>query len=118
MQLSRMGMGAGLGELVEGGGEKVGGEDGESSEEYDSDADTTVAVSKSPTAVDFADIMELAEEGEGGSGKRGNGAGTGQEDKQDGQGREEALFQRGVAFAQAQLAGRLVCSGGKQPRRG
>ena len=115
MQLSRMGMGAGLGELVEGGGEKVGGEDGESSEEYDSDADSTVAVSKSPTAVDFADIMELAEEGEG---KRGNGAGMGQEDEQDGQGREEALFQRGVAFAQAQLAGRSVCSGGKQPRRG
>lgn len=36
VQLSRMGVGAGFGELVEGRGR---GEDGESSEEYDSDVD-------------------------------------------------------------------------------
>ena len=41
MQLSRMGMGAGFSELVEGGRVIPGeGEDGESSEEYDSDLDT------------------------------------------------------------------------------
>ena len=40
VQLSRMGVGAGFGELVDGGGMRMGGgEDGESSEEYDSDAD-------------------------------------------------------------------------------
>ena len=40
MQLSRMGVGGGIGELVEGGNVRVGGgDDGESSEEYDSDVD-------------------------------------------------------------------------------
>lgn len=43
IQLSRMGVGAGFSELVEGGDVRVGGEgggeDGESSEEYDSDLD-------------------------------------------------------------------------------
>ena len=38
MQLSRMGVGGGLGELVEGDMERRG-DDGESSEDYDSDID-------------------------------------------------------------------------------
>lgn len=40
LQLSRMGVGSSLTELVEGGAVVRGGEEGESSEEYDSDTDT------------------------------------------------------------------------------
>ena len=41
MQLSRMGVGAGFSDLVEGGNVGMGGaEDGDSSEEYDSDVET------------------------------------------------------------------------------
>jgi hypothetical protein len=98
VQLSRMGVGAGFGEFVEGGAVTVGGgEDGDTSEEYDSDVDVAKAVDKSPTAVDFADITELAEEG-GGEGAR--GAAEGEEE----QGIKEVLFQKGMAFAQAQLS--------------
>lgn len=39
VQLSRMGVGAGIGELVEGGVVRVGGDDGDSFDEYDSDGD-------------------------------------------------------------------------------
>lgn len=39
MQLSRMGVGGGLGELVEGDPVSREGDDGESSEDYDSDID-------------------------------------------------------------------------------
>lgn len=122
VQLSRMGVGAGIGELVEGGVVRMGGDDGDSFDEYDSDGDAgtsqkcvmrsylnTVcvcvakAVDKSPTAVDFADITELAEEGEGeGEGKSSGGLG----DRKDSE-NKEMLFQKGMAFAQAQLSGML-----------
>lgn len=58
---------------------------------------------KSPTAVDFADIMELAEEGEG-EGERKPSGGLG--DQEDGENRD-ILFQKGMAFAQAQLSGKM-----------
>lgn len=102
---------------------RVGADDGDSLDEYDSDGDVgkvlhssmwwsspdhsvlcvSVAkpVDKSPTAVDFADITELAEEGEG-EVMEGTSAG-GLEDQE----RSEMLFQKGMAFAQAQLSGRL-----------
>lgn len=58
-------------------------------------------VDKSPTAVDFADITELAEEGEG---EVMEGPSTGGLEDQE---RNEVLFQKGMAFAQAQLSGML-----------
>lgn len=124
VQLSRMGVGAGIGELVEGAVVRVGADDGDSLDEYDSDVDvgmvfhSTVcggvhfvlitlccvcvakAVDKSPTAVDFADITELAEEGEG---EEREGLSTeGLEDQE-----RNEMFQKGMAFAQAQLSGML-----------
>lgn len=120
VQLSRLGVTAGIGELVEGGVVRAGADDGDSLDEYDSDGDVgrvlyvveftdhsvlciSVAkpVDKSPTAVDFADITELAEEGEGEVMEGTSTAGL--EDQE----RNEILFQKGVAFAQAQLSGML-----------
>ena len=106
MQLSRMGVGAGISELVEGGGARTGGgEDGESSEEYDSDLETGTAADKSPTAEDFGDITELAEEGEGAV-RAAREIASRREGLREERGGEtkEALFQRGMAFAQAQLS--------------
>ena len=122
MQLSRMGMGAGFSDLVEEGTVGVGGgEDGDSSEEYDSDVDTGggkaeasettesvsyslaavmaagIATDKSPTAKDFADIAELAEEAEGATPL------SSQMERQgfgEGEGRD-ALFRKGMAFARS-----------------
>ena len=61
-----------------------------------------MGVEKSPTAEDFADITELAEEGEPAHSSQGISSGRGGLEA-EGETREE-MFQRGMAFAQAQLS--------------
>ena len=67
------------------------------------------AVDKSPTAVDFTDITELADEGEEGEGEREGGEAAKDLAVPEEDGMKETLFQKGVAFAQAGMYIQCTC---------
>ena len=104
------------GERREGVKERGGREGGQEEGKMDGwfcSAVAAAALDKSPTAEDFADIAELAEEGEGErkeppevAGEVGGEEVTGMMGVHECR-EEEELFQKGVAFAQTQLSGRL-----------
>ena len=65
------------------------------------------ALEKSPTAQDFTDIAEVAEDDEG----EGTSAATpSMESSNQSGGDVERLYQKGISFAQSQLAGDKECA--------
>ena len=77
-----------------------------------------MCIEKATTAVDFADITELAEEGERerlrqGEAERDEGEGEREERRgggsQESSPDDEAMVQKGIEFAQTQLTGKCVC---------